>query len=191
MDEGKLFVNLHNILKGYKNKCRFLTELKTSLFTKKTSYQLDFDIIIIQLQNRVEDIFDRILRTYTRPKQKEEYLYNDEIMKDTAAKFTPEEVRNLIIFNLGFSEKKNLIFKLFKVSKSTKTIIDKLNEMRNAIAHRYSEDDKRFIYKEKNVLHDPNTLINFFRDNFEGIIEILEIETKLLDAIDKAEGELG
>lgn len=191
MDEEKLFINIQKILKEYKGKSRFLVELKSLLFYKKTSYQVDFNIIIIELQNNVEDIFDRILRSYTRPKQKEEYLYDDEIIQDTTAQITPEEVRSKIIFNFGFAEKKNLIYKLFKVSKSTKTIIDKLNEMRNAIAHRYNENDKRFLHKKKNVLHDLDSLVNFFNNSLEGIIEILEIETKLLNAIDKAEDELG
>lgn len=191
MDEEKLFINIQKILKEYKSKSRFLAELKSLLFYKKTSYQVDFNIIIIGLQNKVEDIFDRILRSYTRPKQKEEYLFDDEVIQDATAQLAPEEVRSQIIFNFGFAEKKNLVYKLFKVSKSTKTIIDKLNEMRNAIAHRYNENDKRFLYKKKNVLHDLDSLVNFFNDSLEGVIEILEIETKLLDAIDKAEDKLG
>ncbi len=190
MGEERLFIDIQKLLKDHKNKSRFLAGLKSSLFYKKTSYEVDFDIIIIGLQNRVEDIFDRILRSYTRPKQKYQYMYDNEINQSIAVQLSPEDVRSQIISNFGFGDKKNLIYKLFKIPKIMRTVIDKLNEIRNAIAHRYSRDDKRFVYKGKNVLCDLNEL-PFLNDVFEGINELLAIETKLLDAIDKAEDELG
>ncbi len=191
MDNSNLEKEIDSILKSFHSKRKFIYEIKKALFQKEPEYRIDFDVIILRLQNKIEDIFDRILRCYTRPKQKEEYLYDDEIMKEMKVQKDPEMIRKEIILNLGFAEKKSLIYKTFKISAKTKQIIDKLNEVRNAIAHRYSERDRRFLYKQKNILDDDKALKIFLYDCLLGVNEILEVDTKLLDAIDRAEKELG
>ena len=191
MEERELFVALKKIFCEYEGKGKFLSSLKSEFFVRQANYRIDFNILVIGLQNEIEDAFDRILRCYIRPKNNDdEYLYDDEIMKLTKAKIKPEEVRKSIIFNLGFAEKKALIFRLFHITKTTREIINKLNEVRNAIAHRYEENDKRFIYNGRNILLDLNTMVYFFADCFVSGNEIFDIDTNLLDAIDKAEQEL-
>lgn len=189
MDNSSLKKEIDSIFKAFNYKSRFIREIKKTLFQKQPEYRVDFDIIILRLQNWTEDIFDRILRCYTRPKQKEEYLYDDEIMGEMIAQKDSETIRREIIFNLGFAEKKSLIYKTFKISAQTRQIIDKLNEVRNAIAHRYSENDKRFFYKQKNILGNDSALRRFLYDCMAGIDEILKLDTKLLNAIDRAEKE--
>jgi len=179
------------ILEELKNKSDFLRILKRLLHQKQPEYRVDFDIVVFYLQNKVEDVFDRILRCYTRPKQKDEYLYEHEIMKEIAVSKDSETIRAEIIFNLGFAEKKSLVYKTFKISRQTRQVIDKLNEIRNAVAHRYSEEDKRFFYNHKNILTDYKALRGFFEDCLTGVNEIFNLDTKLLDAVDKAEKGLG
>ena len=185
-----MFDNLEKICRDHMNKRKFLKTLKSHLMTKHPSYRSDFNLVIMRLHNCLEDVFDRIIRSYIRPKQKDEWMYSDEVINSLNAKLLPEDVRNYIVFNLSFFEKKNLIHKLFGITKSTREFIEILNCMRNAIAHRYAEDDVRFCYKKQNILQNYVTLKIFITDYFHVLGEILKIDTKLLDALDKAEKAL-
>jgi len=190
-DNSELFKKLEAITKEGIRKTSFLKSFRGALFEKETAYQHDFKLIIPKLQDCLENVFDRMLRCYIRPKQKDEWMFDDEIEKSIRSESSPEKVRDHLIFNFGFAEKKALIYRLFKPPKHTKRIIDKLNALRNAIAHRYDENDKRFVYNGKNILHDHGTLIKFCNDCVVAVNDILDIDTNLLDTIDRAEKKLG
>ena len=122
-EDPKLFDNIKKIFREHKNKESLLRKVRSLLFIKETNYRIDFNVIVPELQNRLENIFDRIIRCYIRSKQKDEDLYDAEIVKNLnniKNALTPEEVRHHIVFSLGFFEKKLLVYKLFKLAKHTK-----------------------------------------------------------------------
>jgi hypothetical protein len=63
--------------------------------------------------------------------------------------------------------------------------------MRNGIAHRYEENHSRFFYKGKSILYNYSSLVKFLIDCSRALNEISDLVTDTLDAIDKAEKELG
>lgn len=181
---------LEQILKEHHEKSSFLELLLKSDLFNEPKYRYNFNLIVVTLHNRFEDIFDRILRVYTRPKQKDEDLFEDEIMNSLKINTTPEIIRKKLIFNLGFNEKKLIIYDLFRLSKNAKNVIDKLCVIRNSIVHRYNEDDKRFKYIKKNVIFSGGGMATFLMHCIVAMREVLSWETRLLHAIDKAEKEL-
>jgi len=181
---------LNSIIFEHGKKTSFVRSLRGALFENEPEWRVNFNIIIQRLQDKLENTFDRILRNYIRPKHKDEFLFDDEIKKCSCAGMTPEEVRNFVIFNLEFARKKKLIYKLFKIDTNTRKCIDKLNELRNAVAHRYEEDAKRFKFDGKNMLHHYPTMIKFLTDAIKAICNVQEIDTLLMDTIDKVEKEL-
>ncbi|MBU1044512.1 MAG: hypothetical protein KJ915_08990 [Candidatus Omnitrophica bacterium] len=190
MEDKILLKKLEELVKEKVKKEVFLKELiKSELFMKYPKYRLAFNSVIMAIHNLTENVFDRIIRCYVRPKQKDESLYDDAVITYCNTKLCPEEVRGYIIFNFGFEEKKNLIHKVFGLSKKTKNLIEKLNVIRNAIAHRYDENDQRYFYKKQNVVENCSVLVMFIEDYFLALKEILRIDTRLLDGLDKAEKE--
>lgn len=191
MDESDITKHLEKICSEYRGKSYF-TELllKSDLFQKIPKYKQNFNFIVFVFHNKLEDIFDRILRSYTRPKQKDEWIFSDEIMSALKIKSTPEDIRQKLIFKLGFNDKKKIIYDLFPLSKDAKNVIDRLNIVRNSIAHRCNEDDESFKYIKKNVLTNSAGMASFLMHCNTAIGEVLSWETQLLDAIDKAEKEL-
>lgn len=127
---------------------------------------------------------------YTRPKQKDEDLYEDEIMNALKITNSPEAIRERVIFYLGFNEKKLRIYDIFSLSQKARNAIDKLSVVRNSIAHRYCEDDERFKYFKKNIFHNSGSMATFLVHCITAMEEVLSWETRLLDAIDKAEKDL-
>jgi hypothetical protein len=146
---------------------------------------------VFDLHNRLENIFDRILREYTRPKQNDEDLYEDEIMTTLKTAMSSEAIRERIIFNSGFYDKKSIIYEMFPLSQKAKHAIDKLCVVRNSIAHRYSDDDQRFKYYKKNIIHNAGGMATFIVHCITATREVLSWEIRLLDAIKKAETDLG
>ena len=191
MDDSKLFKELEKICKEHAIKAGYIKKFKRLLLSKYPEYRLEFNLIIMRMHNWYEDVFDRILRSYIRPRQKDEWIYDDDIIKMLKARLTPEETRHIIIFNLGFIDKKNVIHKLFGLSKKARDLIEKLNRLRNAIAHRYSKESRHFFYNGQNILDNPKVLDLFAYDYFKILEEILKIETALLDALDKEEKKYG
>ena len=180
-DDFSVIKEFNKILEGYARKTTYLKELRSLLFTKETQNRLSFNIIIIRLHNMMEDRFDKIIRFYTKPFPQNKAFYPNNMPIKLRVKLTPEQVLHDVVFNLDFLAKKNLIHKAFGLSKSFRELIEKLNSMRNAIAHRYSENDKRFIYHGKNILHDSIALVKFINNYCQCYEEILKIDERLDD----------
>ena len=180
-DDFSVIEEFNKIVKEYARKTTYLKELRLLLFEKDTQNRLDLNIIIIKLHNMMEDRFDKIIHFYTKPFSKNKDSYPNNMLIKSRVKLTPEQVLDDVVFNLDFLVKKNLIHKAFGLSKSFRELIEKLNGMRNAIAHRYSENDKRFIYHGKNILHDSIALVEFINNYCQCYEEILKIDERLDD----------
>jgi len=189
--EDKIIKEIETICQEHMSRTVFIKKLRRLFCSQYSEFSIEASFLIIKFHNKLEDIFDRILRNYIRPRQKDEDLYNDDIMKALKLRNDPEKVRHDIIFNLDFIAKKNILHKMFGLPKKTREFIEKLNNMRNGIAHRYAEEDQRFLYHKKSIFSDKSALEQFVVEYGQVVNDILSLDTNLLDAIDKTEEKYG
>ncbi len=148
-----------------------IKNLKSILLSKEPESDQDLQLIIFRLHHLLEDIFDRILLCYICPQSPD-----NETINSLPANLEPTEVCNNLIFNSNFYFKAELICEAFMLSESTRNKIKILNNIRNAIAHRYKTNHKYFQYKKKNILQDLDGLEAFIQDTVTAIEEVHDID---------------
>lgn len=147
-----------------------IKNLKSILLSKEPESDQNLQLIIFRLHHLLEDIFDRILLYYICPQSPD-----NETINSLPANLEPTEVCNNLIFNSNFYFKAELVCDAFMLLESTRNKIKGLNNIRNAIAHRYKNNHKYFQYKKKNIFEDLDSLEMFITDTVAAIQEVSDI----------------